>query len=270
MFWKEIHHCDCALTTRKTPSHQDMGFGPANICLSELRYELCGWLISQYDFTYHRLKMATGSAVNVNEQHVSQVMGIPNSGEDLVIVKRTGPSNRTYTLRVLEQNLDNLPDTIWDSDLGVQRNWAKFLLQHLEDDIREYRQKQPTYIRGCLMFLQVQSRVHSILQLVIVEVTRPLAAAWSDDVIKRRLAAEISTFGGYGHVDEQPQSTPHMQVPSVASTSTAGDDATEVIEARISETSETMLRLALSLVRVWVHYVAGPVDQREILPSLAH
>ena len=140
--------------------------------------------------------MATGSAVNVNEQHVSQVMGIPNSGEDLVIVKRTGPSNRTYTLRVLEQNLDNLPvgddflksflifscatllapnsklegshdlwDTIWDSDLGVQRNWAKFLLQHLEDDIREYRQKQPTYIRGCLMFLQVQSRVHSILQL---------------------------------------------------------------------------------------------------------
>lgn len=36
---------------------------------------------------------------------------------------------------------------------------------------------------------------------VIVEVTRPLAAAWSDDVIKRRLAAEISTFGGYGHVD---------------------------------------------------------------------
>ena len=175
----------------------DMGFGGLlTFACRELRYELCRWLISQYDFTYHRLKMATGSAVNVNEQHVSQVMGIPNSGEDLVIVKRTGPSNRTYTLRVLEQNLDNLPvgddflksflifscatllapnsklegshdlwDTIWDSDLGVQRNWAKFLVQHLEDDIREYRQKQPTYIRGCLMFLQVQSRVHSILQL---------------------------------------------------------------------------------------------------------
>lgn len=81
--------------------------------------------------------------------------------------------------------------------------------------------------------------------------TRPLAAAWSDDVIKRRLAAEISTFGGYGHVDaqEQPQSIPHMQVPSVASTYTASDDATEVIEACISETLETMLRLALSLVR---------------------
>ena len=53
--------------------------------------------------------MATGSAINVNEQHVIQVMDIPNSREDLVIVKRTGPSNCTYTLRVLEQNLDNLP-----------------------------------------------------------------------------------------------------------------------------------------------------------------
>ena len=87
-----------------------MGFGGLlTFAYREMRYELCGWLISQYDFTYHRLKMATGSAVNVNEQHVSQVMGIPNTGEDLVIVKRTGPSNRTYTLRVLEQNLDNLP-----------------------------------------------------------------------------------------------------------------------------------------------------------------
>ncbi|WKA12915.1 hypothetical protein VitviT2T_030258 [Vitis vinifera] len=156
-----------------------MGFGGLlTFACRELRYELCGWLISQYEFTYHRLKMATGSAVNVNEQHVSQVMGIPNFGEDLVIVKRTGPSNHTYTLRVLEQNLENLP-------------------------------------------------------VVIVEVTQPLAAAWSDDVIKRLLVAEISTFGGYGHVDaqEQPQSTPHMQLPSVASTSTVGDDAIEVLHS---------------------------------------
>ncbi|CBI14919.3 unnamed protein product, partial [Vitis vinifera] len=40
-----------------------------------------------------------------------------------------------------------------------------------------------------------------------------------------------------------------MNVPSVASTSTADDDATEVIEARVIDTSESMLRLASSLVR---------------------
>ncbi|WJZ95626.1 hypothetical protein VitviT2T_014380 [Vitis vinifera] len=58
---------------------------------------------------------------------------------------------------------------------------------------------------------------------VNVEVTSPLAAAWTDDVMKRRLAAEISTFGGYGYV--------------------------HVIKARVIDTSESMLRLASSLAR---------------------
>ena len=35
---------------------------------------------------------------------------------------------------------------------------------------------------------------------VNVEVTSSLATAWTDDVMKRRLVAEISTFDGYGHV----------------------------------------------------------------------
>ena len=38
------------------------------------------------------------------------------------------------------------------------------------------------------------------LSSVTVDVTMPLLAAWSDDLIKRRLSAEIATFGGYGHV----------------------------------------------------------------------
>ena len=42
---------------------------------------------------------------------------------------------------------------------------------------------------------------------VKVEVTSPLAAAWSDDIIKHRLAAEISTFGGYEHVHVCSNST---------------------------------------------------------------
>ncbi|KAL6326182.1 hypothetical protein AAG906_001057 [Vitis piasezkii] len=118
--------------------------------------------------------MATGNVVTVNEDY----------GVDVVILKRTTPSNRTYILRL--KGSHDLWDTIWDGDVGVQRNWAKFLLQHLEDGIREYRQKQPTYIRGCLMFLRYM--------------TSPLAAAWSDDVIKCRLATEISAFSGYKYM----------------------------------------------------------------------
>ena len=162
-----------------------MGFeGLLTFACRELRYELCGWLMSQYDFTYHRLNMGIGNAISVTEEHVSKVMGIPISKADMVILKKTGSSNRTYTLKVLEQNLENFPvcdeflktflifscatlptpnsklegihdlwDTIWDGDVGVQRNWAKFVLQYLEDGIREHHQNQPTYIRDCLMFL---------------------------------------------------------------------------------------------------------------------
>ena len=145
-----------------------MGFGGLlTFACHELRYELCGWLISQYGFAYHRLNMGTNNVVSINEEHVSKVMGIPSSGADVVILKKTSSSNLTYTLRVLEQNLENLPicddflktflifscatlmapnsklekihdlwDTIWDGDVGVQRNWAKFMLQYLEDGIR--------------------------------------------------------------------------------------------------------------------------------------
>ena len=35
---------------------------------------------------------------------------------------------------------------------------------------------------------------------ITVDVTMSLLAASSDNLVKRRLSAEIATFGGYGHV----------------------------------------------------------------------
>ena len=80
-------------------------------------------------------------------------MGIPCNGEEIVVHTRRGTSNRTYTISLLEQNLENLAigddfrktflifvcvtllvpnskleeihdlrDTIWDGDVGVQKN----------------------------------------------------------------------------------------------------------------------------------------------------
>ena len=113
-------------------------------------------------------------------------MGISSNGEEIVMHTRIGTSNRTYTINLLEQNLDNLPigddfrktylifacatilapnsklegmhdlwDTIWDGDVGVQKNWSQFVLHYIKDEIKEYQKNQPTYIRGCLIFLQV-------------------------------------------------------------------------------------------------------------------
>ena len=142
---------------------------------------------SFHNTTLHKLNMAIDNAIPINEEHVNRVMAIPSTGLDMVVLKRTAPINRTYSLCILEQNLENQPvcdeflksflifscatmlapnsklegiyglwNTIWDGDVGVQRNWAKFVFQYLEDGIRDYCKNHPTYIWGCLMFLQVQ------------------------------------------------------------------------------------------------------------------
>ncbi|RVW16706.1 hypothetical protein CK203_080873 [Vitis vinifera] len=284
--------------------------------------------------------MATGIVVPVTAQDVDNIMGIPCNGEEIVVHTRRGTSNRTYTISLLEQNLENLAigddfrktflifacatllapnsklegihdlwDTIWDGDVGVQKNWSKFVLHYIEDGIREYQKNQPTYIRGCLIFLQSKSLpsvgysrksylqvtsqrlargklVHFhgwkslalpsvgpgengvceisqtlkraakslrniklfsqgcevgfhleffymtkfYLSSVTVDVTMPLLAAWSDDLIKRRLSAEIATFGGYGHV-HLPEFATHSHAQVAGGQSSASDDATEVIQA---------------------------------------
>ncbi|RVX05684.1 hypothetical protein CK203_027230 [Vitis vinifera] len=99
---------------------------------------------------------------------------------------------------------------------------------------------------------------------VTVDMTMPLLAAWSDDVIKRRLSTEIATFGGYGHVHTQqlPESGGHSHASAAGGPSSARDDSTEVVDVfidskahirilviqeRMIETFENLLRLVSSL-----------------------
>ena len=52
--------------------------------------------------------MATNVDVRVNEEHVSMVMRILSNGVDMVVHNGRATSNHTYTLSLLEQNLENL------------------------------------------------------------------------------------------------------------------------------------------------------------------
>lgn len=52
--------------------------------------------------------MATNIDVRVNEEHVSMVTRILSNGVDMVVRNGKATSNRTYTLSLLEQNLENL------------------------------------------------------------------------------------------------------------------------------------------------------------------
>ncbi|XP_019080463.1 uncharacterized protein LOC109123875 [Vitis vinifera] len=164
----------------------DMGFGGLlQLGCKELHYELITWIVANYDIGYHRLCMETKVVVPVMPKNVREVLGIPNNGVDILIYNRRGTPNRTYDIKILEANLRDLPvgeefmksflifacatilapnskqegmhdlwDMVWDSEVGVRKNWAEFVLQYVEDGIRDYRTSHLTYIRGCVLFLQ--------------------------------------------------------------------------------------------------------------------
>ncbi|KAL6325943.1 hypothetical protein AAG906_038434 [Vitis piasezkii] len=185
---------------------------------------------------------------------VREVLGIPNNGVDILIYKRRGTPNRTYDIKILEANLRDLPvgEEFMKSFLifacatilvpnskqeGMHDLWDT-------DGIRDYRTSHPTYIRGCVLFLQFYMTAFQ------VEVRSPLSAAWTDEQVKRRLAAEIHTYGNYGHVQVIQGSKPSAHNdghPYEAVTHT--DDPTETIEAWLSRNSEHLMSLASSVAQ---------------------
>ncbi|RVW68409.1 hypothetical protein CK203_062829 [Vitis vinifera] len=213
---------------------------------------------------------------------VREVLGIPDDGVDILIYNRRGTPNRTYDIKILEANLRDLPvgeefmksflifacatilapnskqegmhdlwDTVWDSEVGVRKNWAKFVLQYVEDGIRDYRTSHPTYIRGCVLFLQLFYISKFYMTAFQVEVRSPLSAAWTDEQVKRRLAAEIHTYGNYGHVQVIQESKPsaHNDGHPYEAGCSHSDDPTETIEARLKRNSEHLMSLASSVAQ---------------------
>ncbi|RVW94878.1 hypothetical protein CK203_034613 [Vitis vinifera] len=238
----------------------DMGFGGLlQLGCKELRYELITWIVAKYDIGYHRLCMETKVVVPITPKDVREVLGIPDNGVDILIYNRRSTPNHTYDIKILEANLRDLSvgeefmksflifacatilapnskqegvhdlwDTVWDSEVGVRKNWAKFVLQYVEDGIKDYRTSHPTYIRGCVLFLQFYMRTFQ------VEVRSPLSAAWIDEQVKRHLATEIHTYGNYGNVQVIQGSKPsaHNDGHPYKVGCSHSDDPTETIEAR--------------------------------------
>ncbi|RVW27788.1 hypothetical protein CK203_102642 [Vitis vinifera] len=144
----------------------DMGFeGLLQLGYKELHYELITWIVANYDIGYHRLCMQTKVVVPVTPKDVREVLGISDNGVDILIYNRHGTPNRTYDIQILEDNMRDLP---------IGEEFKKSFL-----------------IFACATILAPNSKQ---------KVCSPLGVAWIDDQIKRRLAAEIHTYGNYGHV----------------------------------------------------------------------
>ena len=183
-----------------------LGFGGLlKIGCIELRSGHCNWLLENYEVGYHRLHLSQQRSITIKPQHISMVLGIPCDGLDINVHNRRSTPNRTYKMKVVETNLGTLlvgedfcksflifacvtilaPNSkhegIWDlwdsimaSDCTVKRNWAKFVLQYLEDGIHEFQRSESTYLRGCIIFLHLFYLSYTTIPLVSVELTCPL------------------------------------------------------------------------------------------------
>ena len=88
----------------------DLGLGGLlQLACKELRYELIIQIIANYDLGYHRLHMVTKIVVPITPKDVSEVIGIPENGVDIVVCNRRSMTNHTYNMQILEDNFHNLP-----------------------------------------------------------------------------------------------------------------------------------------------------------------
>ncbi|KAL6333931.1 hypothetical protein AAG906_039345 [Vitis piasezkii] len=115
----------------------------------------------------------------------------------------------------------NLWHTIHEDGFRNDVNWGQFVVDQLVEGIRRFKQRNSVWLHYVIKFK---------IPSVHVPVTVPLLSAWSDDLIKERLAVEISQFGSFGHgegfdyssppVCHRPYLTAHTHVESVMATST--------------------------------------------------
>ncbi|KAJ9682761.1 hypothetical protein PVL29_018643 [Vitis rotundifolia] len=117
----------------------------------------------------------------------------------------------------------NLWHTIHEDGFRNDVNWGQFVVDQLVEGIRRFKQRNSIWVHGCILFLQYQQvriihmfismvQLHYVIKFKIpsvhVPMTAPLLSAWSDELIKERLSAEISEFGSFGHGEGFDESSP--------------------------------------------------------------
>ncbi|RVW20031.1 hypothetical protein CK203_113604 [Vitis vinifera] len=143
---------------------------------------------------------------------------------------------------------------------GVRKNWAKFVLQYVEDGIRDYRTSHPTYIRGCVLFLQLfyiskfymtVSKLKSAVHFRLHGQMSKSRGAW----LPKYTPMAIMAMSRYAkiqqlhkrHTGSKPSA--HNDGHPYEVGCSHSDDPTETIEARLSRNSEHLMSLASSVAQ---------------------
>ncbi|RVW58479.1 hypothetical protein CK203_105358 [Vitis vinifera] len=93
--------------------------------------------------------------------------------------------------------------TLLAGDFDINVNWGQFVLDTLVAGIRHFRLGKGSWFTGCLIFLQLFYVNKFYIPTMLVPRTIPICAAWTDDLMKKRVHAELHDYGDFGLADVQ-------------------------------------------------------------------
>nr|CAN61574.1 hypothetical protein VITISV_023349 [Vitis vinifera] len=153
---------------------RDLQFGGLlNLNCKEIRHNICLWLIDHFNVGFRRIDISFDKSYDLTTTDVDLVFGLSTSGRILQIAST--PSEHPFgTLNTCEERLFDLP---------VGEEFRRCFLYYT-----------------CATILAPTSRIDGCRNLWhTINEDVPFLSAWSDELIKERLAAEISQFGSFGH-----------------------------------------------------------------------
>ncbi|RVW51285.1 hypothetical protein CK203_075443 [Vitis vinifera] len=126
--------------------------------------------------------------------------------EDMVEFKKLFIFFSCATLLAPTSKLDGSHElwcTLMAGDFDINVNWGQFVLDTLVAGIRHFRLGKGSWFTGCLIFLQLFYVNKFYIPTMLVPRTIPICAAWTDDLMKKRVHAELHDYGDYGLADVQ-------------------------------------------------------------------
>ncbi|KAL6340664.1 hypothetical protein AAG906_010572 [Vitis piasezkii] len=93
--------------------------------------------------------------------------------------------------------------TLLAKDFDINVNWGQFVLDTLVAGIRHFRLGKGSWFTSCLIFLQLFYENKFYIPTMLVPCTIAICAAWSDDLMKKRVHVKLQDYGDFGLADVQ-------------------------------------------------------------------
>ncbi|XP_059599266.1 uncharacterized protein LOC132255233 [Vitis vinifera] len=276
------------LPEAKIQAIRDLQFGGLlNLNCTEVRHNLCIFLIQHFNVGFRRIEFSAQKHYPVTATDVGLILGLPTEGRNLQVTS-TSSDHPFGTIRACEEKLLDLPvgeefrrafiyyacatllaptsrlngcrnlwHTIHEDGFRNDVNWAQFVLDQLVEGIRRFQQSKTSWLHYVIKF-QIPS--------VQVPITVPPALAWTDDLIKRRLVAEIKEFGAFGHAEIDFASERSPSVERTMEPETNVDHDTNVD----AENSDEIWHQYHDAERAIDQYQRGIQQQLRIMRGLMH